>query len=110
MSDKKDRREFLKIAAVGVAVGPLLMKEVAAADTIRFNPKARAVLPSGQLADRRVILKQLGLNPSTAADEWLAICPCGSNAAALTNDSRIRLQKKGVQMDQMNLRKGVKVR
>ena len=102
MSNKKDRRDFLKIAAVGtagIAMGPLLMKEAAAADTIRINPRAKAVLPSGQLADRRAILKQLGLNPNTPADSWLSIFSCGSNAAALTDRTREQLRKRGVKMD-----------
>lgn len=129
MSDKKDRRDFLKIAAVGaasVAAGPLLMKGATAADvpdsqqlmkkaavakdqpmskdaataeTVRINPNAKAVLPSGKLADRREILEQLGLNPDTPADSWLSIYKCGGNAAGLTDASRKQLKLKGIQVD-----------
>jgi len=117
MSGKKDRRDFLKIAAVGavsVAASPLLvkgvaaagvpespklMKDAAAADTMRINPNAKAVLPSGKLADRRGILSQLGLDPSTPIDAWLCICSCAVNAAALTDRTRKQLKLKEVQMD-----------
>ena len=132
MSDKKDRRDFLKIAAVGaasVAAGPLLMKgaaaadvtesqrllkgattadvaedqrlvrEAATADTIRINPNAKAMLPSGKLADRREILRQLGLDPNTPADSWLVIYKCGGNAAGLTDESRKQLKLKGIEID-----------
>ena len=114
MSDKKDRRDFLKAAAVGVAgaaAGPMLMREAAAAGTQRINPNAKAVMPNGALKDRRAILSQLGLNPGTSPDAWLAIFGCGSNASALTKNTREQLMRKGVlQEGQMDLQQGVKMR
>ena len=112
MFERKDRRDFLKTAAVGVAsavtASPLLMREVAAAGTMQINPNAKAVLPSGKAVDRRAILSQLGLNPATPADEWLAIIPCGTNSAGLTPLAREQLMKKGlIKKDQMESQKGI---
>ena len=63
---------------------------------IPINPKAKAVMPDGKVVDRSAILKQLGLDPSTPPDAWLAVVACGSNAAALRPQTREQLIKKGV--------------
>ena len=114
MSEKKDRRDFLKAAAVGVAgaaAGPMLMREAAAAGAVQINQSAKAMLPSGKLADRRAILSQLGLNPGTSPDAWLAIIACGSNASALTDMSKQQLMRKGVLKEgQMEMQKGMPTR
>lgn len=99
MSEKRDRRDFLKAAAVGVAGAagaPLLMGEAAAAGSSRMNPNAKAVMPNGKEMSRADILSTLGLDPGTAPDAWLTIVACGSNASALTARSKEQLMKKGV--------------
>jgi anaerobic selenocysteine-containing dehydrogenase len=104
MSEMNDRREFLKaaaIGAVGVAAGPALLREAAAAEAMSINKSAKAVMPSGEILDRRAILSQLGLDPTTPPDAWLAIVACGSNAAALTDRSKELLMKGGVLKKEM---------
>jgi len=99
MSDTEQRRKFFKqaaAAAAGVVVGPSLLREAkAAGQTVAINPGAKAVMPSGQQLDRKAILSQLGLNPNTPPDAWLAVIGCGSNASALKPGSREELMRRG---------------
>lgn len=53
--------------------------------SVSINPAAKALLPTGRALARADILRQLGLNPNTPVDGWLAIVACGANAAALTS-------------------------
>jgi hypothetical protein len=50
---------------------------------VSINTAAKAVMPNGKLLSRRDVLAQLGLNPSTPPDAWLAVVACGSNASGL---------------------------
>ena len=63
--------------------------------TISVNPAAKAVLPNGSTVDRSAVLQQLGLNPATPPDAWLAIFGCGSNASALHPGDLNSLVSKG---------------
>lgn len=84
-----DRRAFLKGAAtttVGAGATTVTGTAHAQPPTVQLNPNARAVLPNGQQVDRAQILQQLGLDPNTRPDAWLAVVACGSNASALRPD------------------------
>ncbi|SMC80913.1 Tat (twin-arginine translocation) pathway signal sequence [Desulfocicer vacuolatum DSM 3385] len=102
MSQKKDRRNFIKKTAVvamgGVAGGVGFSIESLAQTKIRrINRQATIVMPNGKLRTRAELMKQLGLNPQTPPDAWLAICGggCGSNASALDLNTRQKLIKRG---------------
>ncbi|SMC80917.1 Tat (twin-arginine translocation) pathway signal sequence [Desulfocicer vacuolatum DSM 3385] len=119
MTEKKNRREFIKTTAattVGVIGGIGLISSKALAGTtiktINANAKSvdmknvkmlkrggerRMVMPDGSLKTRKQILRQLGFNPNTPPDAWLAGCGggCGSNASGLDMRARERLMKRG---------------
>lgn len=81
----ESRRNFLKAggaAAIGVAAATATGTP-ASAQTVKLNPRAKAVLPNGKELSRQQVLTQLGLDPSTPPDAWLSITTCGSNASAL---------------------------
>jgi hypothetical protein len=87
MSGDTTRRDFVKsaavtatAAAVGTAVGGA---PGSAQDVMQINPEAQAIMPDGKILTRPEILMQLGLDPNSPNDAWLAILGCGSNAAAL---------------------------
>jgi len=44
-------------------------------------------------------MKQLGLDPTTPPDAWLVITKCTSNASALTQDERMKLQQRGIKLE-----------
>jgi hypothetical protein len=64
--------------------------------SISVNPGAKAVLPTAKTLDRSEILAQLGLNPHTSPDAWLALIMCGANASALHPGDAQQLIDKGV--------------
>lgn len=94
MDEMKDRRSFLKGAAVATLAGAAgigFSKEAWAA-----NPNAKALMPDGNLKSRADLMTQLGLNPGTSPDAWLSIIGCGVNAGALTDLQRSQLMKRGM--------------
>lgn len=94
MDEMKDRRSFLKGAAVATLAGAAgigFSKEACAA-----NPNAKAIMPDGILKTRAELMAQLGLNPSTSPDAWLAILDCGVNAGALSGIQKDQLMKRGL--------------
>jgi len=99
---KSERRDFLKGAGVaaaavaGTTAGSLVGAGKAdAQSSMKVNPNARAVMPNGAQMSRPQVLQQLGLDPSTPPDAWLAITTCGSNASALTDRQIKTLDSKG---------------
>lgn len=68
---------------------------------VSINVAAKAVLPNGKLVARENILQQLGLNPGTSPDAWLAIVACGSNASALNPSDAKILVERGVISDKI---------
>lgn len=96
---KENRRNFLKSsgsAVVGAAVVAAGATQTAEAQNVRLNPNAKAVLPDGKQVSRGEILSQLGLDPGTSPDAWLAIVACGSNASALKPGALRGLVDRGV--------------
>ena len=64
-----DRRNFVKGAAAGTAGVVAALSGTDALAQIRpqaLNPNAKSVLPDGALKDRKEILTQLGLDPTTS--------------------------------------------
>ena len=99
MSDsEKTRRDMIAAAATGAA-GLAVAGGVAAQPRVTqaqaLNPNARAVLPNGSKLNRMEVLRQLGLDPTTPPDAWLAIVACGSNASALRGDQLRGLVSRG---------------
>ena len=121
MSDKKNRREFLKqsaVAAVGMTGGVGLASEVLAQAKIKSlnkaakikplpkNIKNMSLMPDGSLKSRQEILRQLGFNPNTPPDAWLSICGgigCSANSAAISPGDRQQLMRRGYQFKGNNL-------
>jgi hypothetical protein len=105
MTTKTSRRGFIKAAAVasaGAAVGSSLINTPADAQptagsiqSARINRQAKAILSGGKIVSREEVLSQLGLNPQTPPDAWLAIVACGSNASALKPGELQELVKSG---------------
>lgn len=77
--------------------------------SVKINPRAVALGRKGERLSRRDILEQLGLNPGTPPDAWLAIVGCGSNASALRTDELKNLVDRGViskrSLDAANLKR-----
>ncbi len=96
MNKEKDRREFLKGAALASIVGAAAGTE-ALADVrmVKLNTEAKALMPDGQLKSRMELMKQLGFESIVGADAWLNIILCGSNAGALTEKQRSVLTARG---------------
>lgn len=94
---EENRRNFLKGsgAAVVGAAAATATATTADAQNVRLNPKAKAVLPSGKQLSRGEILSQLGLDPGTSPEAWLAIIVCGSNASALKPNQLRGLVERG---------------
>ena len=102
MSDKHNRRAFLRksvAAALGGAAGAAVVADTARAQPAPINPNAKAVLPNGKAIARGEILRQLGLNPNTPPDAWLAVIGCGSNASALLPNTRENLMRRGLRIE-----------
>ena len=94
----EDRRSFIKgggAAALGAAA-VTAVPGAADAQNVKLNPSAVAVLPSGKELSRGEVLMELGLDPSTPPDAWLAIFGCGSNASALKPDALRTLVDRGM--------------
>jgi hypothetical protein len=93
---EKDRRDFLKGAALASVAGAVAGSE-ALADirTLKINTQAKAVMPNGQLKTRVELMQQLGLSGSIGTDAWLNIILCGSNAGALTERQKSVLVARG---------------
>jgi hypothetical protein len=51
--------------------------------SVRINTNAKAITSRGAKLSRAQILAQLGLDPKTPPEAWLAVVACGSNASAL---------------------------
>ncbi len=99
MTKETTRRDFVKtatVAATGAAVGTTVAATDAAAQSVRINSAAKGVLSDGKLVSRGEVLQQLGLNPNTPPDAWLAIIACGSNASALKAGELKGLVDRGV--------------
>ncbi len=96
MNKEKDRREFLKGAALvsiaGVAAGTEALADVR---MVKLNTEAKALMPDGQLRTRLELMRELGLGPSVGTDAWLNIIGCLFNAAALTEKQRSILTARG---------------
>lgn len=116
MAKNLNRRDFLKKASVvamgGVGGGIVFSKEALAQSSTESLNKARGittmasqkgtvVMPDGSLRTRAELMRQLGLNPSTPPDAWLAICGggCGSNASALDMQTRQKLMQRGFRFE-----------
>jgi len=115
---KDRRRDFLKGAGVaaaavaGTAAGSLAAAGKAdAQSSVKVNPNARAVMPNGAQMSRPQVLRQLGLDPSTPPDAWLAVTVCGLNASALTERQLQTLDSKGqLKLNAQDLRSLEKLR
>lgn len=96
MNKEKDRREFLKGAALasiaGAAAGTEALADVR---SVKINTEAKALMPDGQLKSRMELMKQLGFDSVVGADAWLNITKCTSNAGALTEKQRSILTARG---------------
>jgi hypothetical protein len=111
--EEKNRRELLKTSAVlataGMVGGLGIAQEGLAAEqsplrsplkqarVTSVNANAKLVMPDGSVKTRAEVLSQLGLNPNTPPDAWLAGCGggCGSNASALDMKTRENLMRRG---------------
>ena len=92
-----ERRKFLKAAgAATVGIGASGAALAQAPQSAAINRSAKAVLPGGKIADRAQVLQQLGLDPGTPPDAWLAITSCGTNASALTQAELKGIVDRGV--------------
>jgi len=96
MKTEKDRREFLKGAAlVSIAAAAAGNDALADIRTVKINTEAKAVMADGKVKTRAELMRQIGLGPSIGTDAWLNIIICGSNAAALTDRERSVLTARG---------------
>ena len=102
MDEVKDRRSFLKGAAIVTLAGTAGLMGFDK-ESWAFNPNAKAVMPDGKLKTRAELMMQLGLNPATAPDAWLSITSCGSNASALTDLQKNQLMKRGLKFKGLEL-------
>lgn len=94
----KGRRDLIAAAATGaagLAVAGAAAGQPRTPQVRSLNPNAKAVLPDGRKLDRAAVLSQLGLDPNTPPDAWLAIVVCGSNASALRPGELQSLVRKG---------------
>ena len=102
MGSEKERRDFLKKAALasvtgaGAAAGLTATEALADVRTMKINTDAKAVLADGKVRTRGELMTQMGLNPSTSPDAWLNILICGINAGALTTAERNVLTQRGL--------------
>jgi len=96
MKKEKDRREFLRGAALvsiaGAAAGTEALADIR---SVKINTQAKALMPDGQLKSRMELMKQLGLESFVGADAWLNIIQCDANAGALTEKQRSILTARG---------------
>lgn len=93
---ESNRRDFMKAATIGVGAAAVLAEvRPSEAQTMKLNAQAKAVLPNGDILDRAKVLSQLGLDPTTPPDAWLAIVACGSNASALRPEQLKGLVERG---------------
>jgi hypothetical protein len=99
MDEKKNRRSFLKGAAVVTLAGvasTLGFKKEAMALTLQVNANQKALMPDGSVKTRAQLMTQLSLNPSTPIDAWLGI-GCGVNASGLNKGQLDKLKQRGFQ-------------
>ncbi len=96
MKKEKDRREFLKGAALvsiaGAAAGSEALADIR---TVKINTEAKAVMPDGKVKTRVELMREMGLGPSIGTDAWLNIIGCILNAGALSEREKSVLTARG---------------
>lgn len=63
---------------------------------VKINPQATAISKNGVVLNREHILENLGFDPHTPPDAWLAVIACGSNASALHPGDLQSLVNRGI--------------